>query len=447
MIVDKILLKKFVNGFASDEESAECEAYLQSNDASRNTRFELDTDVENDTLLRSLRQSDGSNDFDLYDKISEKINERVQKKLGVSEITNYLRPAESVDEIGRLAEYRLLEKIGSGGMGVVFAAENLDSQERVAIKLMNPLMASNPHAAERFRREVRSAAKLSHPRIVKILDQGCDAGIPFFTMELLSGEPLGDLLKRQERVAPNRVRELVLQILEGLEYAEQQGIQHRDIKPDNLWLDENGDVVILDFGLARGADDGTGLTKTGDVLGTPQYMAPEQVTGMESDCRTDLFSLGAVMYELLTGKSKFADQNVYSTLMAVTNRPVSADELLASDCPSDLAALVVNLLEKNPENRPANARSVRQRLLVMQLTQTSGRSGNGRGKTSRWFPGFCGGFIAAAAIFVLTTLVFFKTDRGILVVEAGEGVEVTTLKDGISIRMLDTDKRFKVKIG
>ena len=116
---------------------------------------------------------------------------------------------------------------------------------------------------------------------------------------------------------------------EGLDFANAHGIRHRDIKPDNLWLDDGGNVVILDFGLARGTDDTAGLTNTGDLLGTPRYMAPEQVKGQATDHRTDLFSLGAVMYEMLTGHSKFADDNVYSTMMAVTQETVTTEELIA----------------------------------------------------------------------------------------------------------------------
>ncbi len=452
MIIEKKLLEKYISGLATDDEAAQCEQYLQNNDHAADLgQFELDTDFGQDTILKSLRNRIAGPPISAsdYDQITEMINNQVQENLDTVDIASFLNPAQSDDEIGRLGPYRIIEKIGSGGMGIVFRAEHLETGETVALKVMNPLMASNPQTAERFRREVRAAAKLEHPRIIPILDIGSDAGIPYFTMQLLAGESLSTLLKRDGKLAPNRVREIVLQIVEGLEYAEQLGIQHRDIKPDNLWIDQQGQVVILDFGLARGADDTTGLTKTGDVLGTPQYMAPEQVTGQSIDHRTDLFSLGAVMYEMLTGTSKFADQNVFSTMMAVTHRDVSMDELIAKDCPRPMAELVRQLLEKSPENRPASAAAVREQLTTINLdnNQHKSESDNGRNGMNRMWLGFAGGFFAATAMFLVAILIHVKTDRGTLVIEADEGVEVTTLKDGAIIRLIDTKKTYRVKLG
>ena len=458
-MVDKLLLGKYVNGLASDGEAELCEKYLLAEDNAGGESVAvsaLDTACEQDSLMQSLADEGlalpESATQQRMDEYSARIQQHIQQRLAATDIAKFLRPPQSSEEIGRLGDYRLLEKIGAGGMGIVFRAAHVESGRTVALKMINPLVGASPTAAARFEREVRAAAKLDHPRIVTILDFGSDEGLPFFTMELLEGQSLGALLETRRQLCPVTVRNILLQALEGLQYAERHGIQHRDIKPDNLWVDAQGDVTILDFGLACNVDDTTGLTQSGDVLGTPRYMAPEQVTGRAIDSRTDLFSLGSVAYEMLTGQCRFADENIFSTMMAVTQVQVTVEELLDVGCPRPLAELVCRLLEKSPADRPESVGDVHAELQAMQLEtqvapQAQPAGGGGRNVAGWSWPAFAGGFFAAAASCVLAIVLYVQTDRGTLVVEAEDGVQVTTGERQIKVRLIDSDREYTVRLG
>jgi ABC-type branched-subunit amino acid transport system substrate-binding protein len=248
-------------------------------------------------------------------------------------------------------------------MGLVFQAEDQQLQRGVALKVMRPDLAKNESARQRFLREARATAAVRSDHIVTIFQVGEHQDIPFLAMELLQGEPLDDWLRRERHPSVKQVLQIALQIARGLEAAHECELIHRDIKPENIWIEAGTErVKILDFGLARPARDDTHLTQTGLIMGTPAYMAPEQADGEAVDARSDLFSLGCVLYELATGHTAFWGSTTMSVLKAILlNNPRPPLELNPS-MPPALAGLVTQLLEKKPENRPPSAGAVARTL-------------------------------------------------------------------------------------
>ncbi len=275
-----------------------------------------------------------------------------------SELTDFLAPPQSPGEIGRLGPYRVLKILGAGGMGVVFQAEDPSLQRLVALKAMLPTLAASASARERFLREARSAAAVEHDHIVAIYQVGEDRSVPFLAMPFLKGEPLDARLKRDRRLPPAEVLRIARETAAGLEAARQRGMIHRDIKPANLWLEEGtGRVKVLDFGLARARGDEAHLTQQGAIIGTPAYMAPEQAGG-KTDHRADLFSLGCVMYRMATGELPFKGVDTISTLMAVATEPPRPPAEINPRLPAALCDLILRLLAKKPDERPASAQAV-----------------------------------------------------------------------------------------
>ncbi|WLD12595.1 serine/threonine-protein kinase [Planctellipticum variicoloris] len=270
--------------------------------------------------------------------------------VGTADNFDFLEPADKAGCIGRLGYYEVIDVIGRGGMGIVFRALDPRLNRIVAIKVLAPELAANPLARRRFLREAQAAAAVSHPHVVTIhaVDE---AKLPYLVMECIVGQSLQQKL---DQVGPLRLTEILRigsQIAEGLAAAHRQGLIHRDIKPANILL-ENGveRVKITDFGLARAADDAA-ITRTGEVSGTPQYMSPEQAHGDKVDPRSDLFSLGCVLYAMCTGRSPFRADSVAAAIRRVcddTPRPIAE---INAEIPAWLIDLVDILLAKQPEDR------------------------------------------------------------------------------------------------
>jgi WD40 repeat protein len=224
---------------------------------------------------------------------------------------------------------------------------------------MKPILAASDSARRRFVREAQAAAAIDHDHIVHIYQVGEDRGVPFLAMQLLKGETLEDRLLRDKVLPVSEVLRLGLEIAAGLAAAHDRDLIHRDIKPANIWLETRGNrVKILDFGLARATGQDTHLTQQGAILGTPAFMAPEQVDGRTLDGRCDLFSLGCVLYRACTGQNPFKGSDTVSTLMAVaTHQPLSPAEV-NPQVPASLSDLIMQLLSKQPADRPANAHAV-----------------------------------------------------------------------------------------
>jgi hypothetical protein len=287
-----------------------------------------------------------------------------------AELYSFLAPPQAAGERGRLGGYRVLQVLGSGGMGVVFEAEDPQLRRRVALKALLPVLAASPAARQRFLREARAAAAVRNDHVVTIYQVGEDRGIPFLAMELLHGETLEARLHRDGRLPLAEVLRVGRETAEGLAAAHEKGLVHRDVKPANLWLEAGtGRVKILDFGLAHAASDDTRLTRSGALVGTPGYLAPEQVQGGVGGPRSDLFSLGCVLYRMAAGALPFRGTDALSALAALaveTPRPVRE---LNPEVPPALAGLVARLLAKDASARPASARAVADELAALEASR------------------------------------------------------------------------------
>jgi serine/threonine protein kinase/Flp pilus assembly protein TadD len=262
--------------------------------------------------------------------------------------------------------YRIIEKIGAGGMGEVYLAEDTKLDRHVALKFLPVRFAADSDIRNRFMREAQAAAKLNHPNVVVIHEVGEFKGRPYFAMEHIEGLSLRDLL-RQRKLDLNEIVELLIGISEGLQAAHDKRVTHRDIKPSNIVIDTYGRPKILDFGLAsiQGAQQ---LTRTGSTMGTVQYMSPEQAEGKSVDSRSDLFSLGAVLYELIAGRAPFERDSEASTLHAIVSEipePLTRYRAGVSD---DLQRIVTRLLERDPSRRYQTAADVRADLSRLTLS-------------------------------------------------------------------------------
>jgi eukaryotic-like serine/threonine-protein kinase len=312
-----------------------------------------------------------------------------------SSLIEFLAPAQTDDELGRLGGYRILEMLGHGGMGVVFLGEDARLGRKIAIKAMLPRLAQSGTAQQRFMREARAVAALEHDHIIPIFHVGQDRGAPFIVMPLLTGEPLDRRLEREGTLPVADIVRIGRQTASGLACAHAAGLVHRDIKPGNLWLEsvvsspwsvvkgknlqgtlplttDHGPrttdyrVKILDFGLARAVDDDAHLTQSGAFVGTPAYMAPEQASGQAVDGRVDLFSLGCVLSRLCTGRVPFKGKDTLSTLLAIANDVPTPVREVNPAIPELLAALVMALLAKDPDKRPASAQRVADMLAALE---------------------------------------------------------------------------------
>src|SRR5918996_2433309 len=273
--------------------------------------------------------------------------------------------------------YRVEGNLGHGGMASVYRARDAELDRPVAIKVLAEHLAGNPAFRDRFLREARLAARLSHPNVVQVFDAGEDEGRPFIVMEYVEGEPLADTLKREGRLAPAYVVDLALQVCGGLEHAHAAGLVHRDIKPGNLLVRGDGVVKVADFGIARAAET-TKLTQIGSVLGTAAYLSPEQAAGEEVTAAADIYSLGCVLYEALTGRTPYVFQNL-AELAVKHQQPIAPVRELAREVPEALEAAVMRCLARNPEYRPASAAELARELAAaspepptVALPRTSG---------------------------------------------------------------------------
>ena len=260
----------------------------------------------------------------------------------------------------RLGDYEIQSLLGAGGMGEVYRARDLRLRRDVAIKVLPAVVSSDPERLRRFEQEATAAAALNHPNILAVHQLGTYAGAPYLVSELLEGETLREQIRRG-RIALRRVIDYAVQIAHGLSAAHEKGIVHRDLKPENLFVIKDGRVKILDFGLAkltqaqRGSEHSAPTmgseTEPGLVMGTVGYMSPEQVRGQPADHRADIFALGAILYEMLTGKRAFHKPTSAETMSAILNEEPPAILQVVPNVPPALQRVVQRCLEKNPEQR------------------------------------------------------------------------------------------------
>jgi serine/threonine protein kinase len=289
----------------------------------------------------------------------------------------FLSPPVEPDEIGRLGPYRILRLLGRGGMGVVYQAEDSSLGRPVAIKILKEELADQYDPWERFLREARTLASIKHEHVVTVYHTGQEGRVAYLVMELLQGCSLAEHLVKGRQQSVADILRLGRELAAGLAVVHSHGLVHRDIKPANLWVEApRGRLKILDFGLARMVSDDAHLTQTGVVVGTPAYMSPEQARGVEVDQRSDLFSLGCILYRLCTGVEPFRGPDTMSLLTALAvDDPCPVEELNPA-IPKALSELVMHLLAKKPDDRPATAKDVIARLEAIEQSPDKAASPN-----------------------------------------------------------------------
>jgi serine/threonine protein kinase/Leucine-rich repeat (LRR) protein len=402
-----------------------------------------------------------------YDKTQ---SDRSGLPFSMTEISRQLAPPQSDDEIGRLGEFRVLRVLGVGGFAVVFEAEDIHLKRHVALKLMHPFIAAKQGGADRFLREAQSAAVLKHEHVVTIYQVGMHGETPFIALELLHGETLEDHLVREVRLSVQEVVRIGREIASGLAAAQSRGLLHRDIKPANIFLegpekpvpeesvaeDEQpsdsavsavgcslsqdhcsaGKVKILDFGCAKSWADESAVSDRGLLIGTPAYMAPEQLAGDAVDPRADLFSLGCLLYRMAAGKRPFGGNNLFALVRALALEDPAPLETVNPEVPHALSDLVVKLLSKCPDDRPATAQIVVDELRAIEqgfpqqpfaakagASALSNDSGADRKRGKKWTIGAALGLavvLPLVAFFFGGQLIRVATNKGQIVIEVDD---------------------------
>jgi serine/threonine protein kinase/tetratricopeptide (TPR) repeat protein len=321
-----------------------------------------------------------------------------------------------------VSHYRVLDRIGAGGMGVVYRARDMRLGRNVALKFLPPELSREPAALERFRREAETISSLNHPHVCTLYDVGEHDGRQFLVLELVEGRALKDDVRRGALPVPLAVR-LASQVADALDAAHAKGIVHRDVKPGNILVTARGDAKLMDFGIATldaqadpaGADAATRgqITVPGSSIGTPDYMSPEQVRGEPTDARSDLFALGAVLYEMVTGSAAFAAPSPGATIDAVLNRKLESPSLRNPDVPPELSRITLKALEKDAGFRYQTAKE-----LVADLRRLERDTGPSHAvtapvsvRTPRWRVGVAGVTAGAALVLAVVALAWWATNR------------------------------------
>jgi len=263
--------------------------------------------------------------------------------------------------------YEILQLLGEGGMGAVYKARDIEVDRFVAVKVIRPDLASRPDILARFKQELILARQVTHKNVIRIFDLGEAEGLKFITMDFIEGRDLKAILREKGKLPSGEATKIVTQICRALDAAHSEGVVHRDLKPQNIMVDAKGRITVMDFGIARSMEM-TGMTQTGALVGTPEYMSPEQAKGEDVDARSDLFTLGIIYYELLTGKTPFYADTAYATLLKRTQErarpPVEVDPTISPD----LSSIVMKCLEPNREQRYASALDIIHDLGAQTIT-------------------------------------------------------------------------------
>ena len=481
-------LNDFVHGKLEPPILDQCESHISECSACLETLRGLGSD---DTLTghlaAAMNEPDSSPSSEQFNGLMERMLSQTPKRLlpgslqppatiaaelmadRAAEVLRCLEPTDD-ESLGAIGDYDLERLIGAGSSGVVFKAIDRTLNRPVALKVLRPSLGAM--ARQRFITEAQSAASIDHPNVVTIYQVGESKRLAFMAMQWIPGQTLEQQLAAGKQFEQSEVRTIASQISAGLQAAHEQQIIHRDIKPANIWITEaDQSVKILDFGLARISDDDPGLTATGMLAGTPNFMSPEQTKGLELDGRSDLFSLGCLMYRLLTGRLPFGAPTVLATLQSIQNhQPVSVQNLQPA-ISDELTDLTMALLEKHPANRPASANQLTELLTAdrsawpvqinrYEATSTANSQTTGMQKPATAASGgrFFRSIAAVVALGLLgwggymfgPQVIRIATDQGEISIETEDpDVQVEILKDGKLVRVVDTktDQSFSIRSG
>ena len=271
--------------------------------------------------------------------------------------------------------YEIIEELGVGGMGRVFRAFDKKMEEEIALKLIKPEIAADQRIVERFRNEIKIARKITHKNVCRMHDLNEDGQTLYLTMEFVRGEDLKSLIRRTRHLAPGTAVSIALQIAEGLAEAHKLGIVHRDLKPQNIMIDKEGNAKIMDFGIARSLQT-QGLTGENAIIGTPEYMSPEQVEGKETDPRSDIYALGVILFEMLTGRVPFESDTALGVALKQKTEPPPDPRQINPQIAEDLSLLVLRCLEKSKERRIQSAQELAPALAGMEEPRTPSERGS-----------------------------------------------------------------------
>jgi serine/threonine protein kinase len=276
---------------------------------------------------------------------------------GVSQMpTTFMNVAAALE-----ARFQVLKELGRGGMGIVFQAHDKELKEQVAIKILSPILSTNADALARLKREVSSARRVTHPNVIRIHDLSEMNGLHFVTMEYFHGQNLKEYIKVNGALSNMKAWQIAEQICDGLDAAHRGGIVHRDLKSQNIIINTAGQIKIIDFGLAH-TTQMEGLTATGLIMGTPEYMAPEQVSGKRVDERADIYSFGIILYELFTGKVPFSGDSAIAVGFMQMKDPPQPPHEINPQIPPEIETVILKCLEKEPNARFASIVQVKTAL-------------------------------------------------------------------------------------
>ena len=346
---DQSRLDAFLNGTLTEQAESELTQHLgQCSDCAR----ELEK-----------RAAEPSRWNDAKDHLSECVSTEIQRSgqvkhgdslpLSVRQVLGMLDPTDDPGYLGRIGGYEVIGVVGSGAMGVVLKAADRPLDRVVALKVMNPSLASCGTARQRFAREAKAAAGVLHPNVIAIHGVSIDHALPYLVMPYVKGSSLRQRIDKQGPLSLTEILRIGSQVAAGLAAAHQKGLIHRDIKPSNIMLDVGVETaVITDFGLARTIDDAT-MTRSGAITGTPEFMSPEQARGDSIDCSSDVFSLGSVLYSLSTGQRPFRAQTSFGVLRRITDEEPTPIRDVSPDIPKWFCQIVNKMHAKSPDDRPA----------------------------------------------------------------------------------------------
>jgi tetratricopeptide (TPR) repeat protein/predicted Ser/Thr protein kinase len=303
--------------------------------------------------------------------------------------------------------YEIVRLLGQGGMGAVYQAHDRELEREVALKIIRADMAANPEILKRFKQELILARQITHKNVIRIFDLGQADGIKFITMEYIEGEDLQSLLRRKKKLEPKEAANIISQVCRALEAAHAEGVVHRDLKPQNIMLDKTGRAYVMDFGIARSMM-ASGMTQTGALIGTPDYMSPEQAKGTTLDARSDLFTVGIIFYELLSGKAPFESDTTMGKLWKRTSEAARPLGELDQTIPQPLCEIVRKCLEIDPGKRFASAGELLQQIEAWQGpsagTRVSIRQASGLPASAKWAGAGIAVALLAAGFFLRSKL-------------------------------------------